>query len=91
MSKRPQFSLKAILVIIAVLAVPLGMLASGQWLLVRLAVCLACPTVGACAGYLCGGAKGASKGALIGLIILVLVSCLLPTFYPSTIFLSLIQ
>jgi len=86
MSERPQFSLKAILVIVTVLAALLAMAASGQWQLVRLAAFLACPTVGACAGYLCGGAKRASRGALIGLIVLVLSlvlsSCLIPTFPP---------
>ena len=52
MSKRPQFSLKAILVIITVLAVPLGMMVSGVHDLVQIGGTWLFPVLFGCIGYL---------------------------------------
>ena len=73
---RPQFSLKAILVIIAVLAVPLGMMVSGDAAAVLVGRILAPAALLGCIGYLIGGSNGAWAGAFIGLI----ANCLIPTF-----------
>ncbi len=68
MFKRPQFSLKALFVIIMVLAVPLGMLVSGDDVLAPIGELLASPVVCGCIGYLLGGWKRGWVGAFIGLI-----------------------
>jgi hypothetical protein len=81
MANRPQFSLKAVLIIIAVLSVPLAMMASGQKTLMALGVVLACPTLGACGGFLCNGDKGAPWGAFIGLVVAVVAAVVIPTLY----------
>ena len=72
---RTQFSLKAIMVIIAVLAVPLGMLVSGDYLyLVPLGGILVLPAVFACIGYLLRGWEGVVIGVLTGLVLFWLIT-----------------
>jgi hypothetical protein len=63
---RPQYSLKAILVIMAVLAVPLGLAAT--WELTEMAIALAITPsfVGGSIGYLIAGEKGALVGVTAG-------------------------
>jgi hypothetical protein len=82
MSKRPQFSLKAILVIVAVLAVPLALLGSGHprsFIPGYLAFCVA---VGGSVGYLLSGPKGVLTGVTVGLLLgVILGCCLVPTVY----------
>jgi len=64
MSKRPQFSLKALLVIIAVLAVPLAMMVSGVYVLAGGGAILAIPALFGSLGYLLRGRDGAAIGVL---------------------------
>ncbi len=66
MSKRPQFSLKAILVIIAVLAVPLAMMVSGQHHVSHFGYYTLFVVGGSSLGYLLGGWKYAFKGMAVG-------------------------
>ncbi|MBC8868009.1 MAG: hypothetical protein H8E44_01260 [Planctomycetes bacterium] len=66
MSKRPQFSLKAILVIIAVLAVPMALFATRNEQWEELGVILLFPVVGGCWGYVTAGWKGIAIGVSIG-------------------------
>jgi len=73
MSKRPQFSLKAILVIIAVLAVPLGMLVSGEYDLVAGGAILAIPALFGSMGYLLRGRDGAAIGVLTAIVAMCLI------------------
>jgi len=70
MANRPQFSLKAILGIMAVLSVPLAMLATQYGELAEFGLILALPVVGGCVGYCLGGWKHVGVGALIGLIVM---------------------
>jgi len=74
MPKRPQFSLKAILVIIAVLAVPLAMMVSGDGLLFLFGCFALCLAVGGSVGYLLGGSEGACVG--MGLVLSILYGLL---------------
>jgi len=71
MFERPQFSLKAILVIIAVLAVPLGMVVSGVPALVYLGGMSALPVLSGCIGYLVGGWRGLLIGMAAGALALI--------------------
>ena len=68
MPNRPQFSLRSILIIVAVLSVPLGMMVSPQALL---GVLLLLPVAGGCVGYLVGGRDKVVTGVLIGVIVFV--------------------
>ncbi len=72
MSKRPQFSLKALFIIIVVLAVPLAMLGSGDLDLLALGMHAIVPAVGGSLGYLLGGWKYAILGIGFGLCLAVL-------------------
>ena len=72
MSKRPQVTLKAILVIIAVLSVPLAMLGSGNRDLFTLGGLLAPPLLFGCIGYLVGGWRGLLMGMLAAVLALFL-------------------
>ncbi len=69
MSERPQFSLKAILVIIAVLSVPLAIM--------RVSVCggflYLFPVLLGSAGYLWGGKRGMHWGVGIALLVTVVL------------------
>jgi len=78
MSKRPQFSLKALLVIIAVLAVPLGMMVSGSVVLFALGYHGLFVAFGGSLGYLLGGSKGTALGSVLGVCSSFIVWCLLP-------------
>ena len=74
---RPQVSLKAILVIIAVLAVPLGMIASGPHYLAPLGVLLALPVLFGSIFYVISGWRGVP----IGVLLASLSYCLLGLLY----------
>ena len=76
MSKRPQFSLKAILVIIAVLAVPMGLMATWQLTTMAVAVLITPPTLGGCVGYFVAGRLGAVLGVAVGVASLILLALL---------------
>lgn len=69
MSKRPQFSLKVLFVIIVVLAVPLGMMASGNDSLFLLGIYTTCVNLGGSVGYLLGGWKWALLGTGMGTLV----------------------
>jgi len=77
MGGRWQFSLKAILVVIAVLSVPLAMIASRQGAFVLMAALILPAVIGACGGYLVKGWEGAqtwmSRGIMVVLIAYVLL------------------
>ncbi len=78
MSKRPQFSLKALFVITAALATPLAMLVSGDELLAIYGCVLLYPVLCSCIVCFLGGWKRALTGLFVGtvaylLIVLVLV------------------
>ena len=78
MPHRPQFSLKAILVIVAVLAVPLGLITAWELTTLALAALITPPILGGCAGYVIAGWRSALVGAGIGVasVILVFISLL---------------
>jgi len=82
MSERPQFSLKALLVIIAVLGVPLGMMGSVNDLLFLLGIYITCVNLGGSVGYLLGGGKWALLGTGIGTLaaMIALSAFLFPRF-----------
>ena len=78
MSKRPQFSLKALLVIIAVLAVPLAMMVHDADSLVEenlfaWGAFLALPVLFCCIGYLLGGWEGVLNGLLAALATMCII------------------
>lgn len=67
MSKRPQFSLKTVFVIIMVLAVPLGLMVATQDRLLALwGIALFIIIGTGCAGFLLGKWRGAWIGVVIG-------------------------
>lgn len=66
MSKRPQFRLKAILVIVAVLSVPMRMFASGHRHTTSFAYYTSSLADGGSLGHLAGGWKYAFKGVSLG-------------------------
>ena len=72
-SYRPQLSLRAILVIIAVLAVPLALMGSGNRELSELGLQLAPHLLFGCIGYLLGG----WRGMLMGVVMAFVAICLL--------------
>jgi len=72
MSKRPQFSLKVLFIITAVLAVPLGMMASGDEDLVQSGRMLVLPVLFGCIGYLLDGVRGVLLGLLPALSLTLL-------------------
>jgi len=74
MSERPQFSLKAILVIIAILSVPLGMMVSEDGRNILLGMIIALPILFGCIGYLLGKWAGVMIGVLISLVAIWLVA-----------------
>jgi hypothetical protein len=59
--------------------------ASGQKTLMALGIVLACPTLGACGGYLYNGDKGTPWGAFIGLVVAAVAAVVIPTFYSCVI------
>ena len=79
MPKRPQFSLKALLVIIAVLAVPLGMLVGGNGDLAAAGVVFALHALFGSIGYLLGRWTGAAIGVLLAFIAMCLTGYLYVT------------
>ena len=85
MSKRPQFSLKALLVIIAVLAVPLGMMVVGDRIGDRdcalFGAVYALPVLFGCIGYLLGGWRGVAIGVVTTLVAMLYTLLL---FYVDT-------
>lgn len=78
MPNRPQFSLLAVLVIIAVLAVPLAMIATHAAVPVFIAGLLLFPILGGSVGHLVGGKRLAGIGVLIGLLASVVFACVWP-------------
>ena len=66
---RPQFSLKAMLLIVAVLAVPLGMMVSADHLLFLFGCYALCIGIGGSVGYLLGGWERACVGMGIGMLL----------------------
>ena len=72
MTARSQFNLKAILVIIAVVSVPLAMVGSGFAAVVFGALAVLLSAAGAIVGYLGGGQKNAQIGFYLGLAVAVL-------------------
>ena len=78
MPNRPQFSLKAILVIVAVLSVPLAMFATRNGLPRLWGVVLLFPILGGCVGYLAGGGHRAGTGIAIGILASIVFACLWP-------------
>jgi len=72
MTGRSQFNLKAILVIIAVVSLPLAMVGSGFAAVVFGALAVLLSAAGAIVGYLGGGQKAATRGFYAGLAIAVL-------------------
>lgn len=73
MATRWQYSLKAILLIVAVLSMPLAMAVSGIPLLIGLGVFSAFPLVGGSIGYVIRGWDGARKGVDIGSMIIIVL------------------
>ena len=67
MANRPRYSLKAMLVFIAMLSVPLAMIQGHGW--EGLGVLLLFPVVGGAIGYLIDGMDGLEKGMIFGLLI----------------------
>ena len=80
MSGRPQFSLSALLVIIAVLSVPLAMMVSGKPSVLILGYFALLTGGGGSLGYLLGGEAGVLPGMALGFFLsLVLATmCGLP-------------
>ena len=76
---RPRFGLRAILVIIAVLAVPLGVVTTWELTTLALAALITPPILGGCLGYVIAGWKGALVGLGIGVasVILLFISLLI--------------
>lgn len=72
MTTRRQFSLFAILVIIAALSVPLAMVGSGFAAVVFGVLTVLLSTAGAVVGYFSGGQRAARLGFYIGLAVAVL-------------------
>lgn len=68
MSKRPQYSLQAILVIMAVLSGPLGIMASRNPDLDGLGGILLLPALFCCMGYLLRGWEGVVIGAIMAVV-----------------------
>jgi hypothetical protein len=75
---RPQYSLKAILVIVAVLAVPLGMVVSGNDVLFGLGCFSLFVAGGGSLGYLVGGWKYALLGMAVGVCVAFVADRLVP-------------
>ena len=75
MSKRPQFSLKALFIIIVVLAVPLGMFTSGNTTLFIVGYLASFVQAGGILGYLRGGWKSAKLGMALGLCGALIFPC----------------
>jgi len=67
MPARPQFSLKAILVIIAVLSVPLAMMRMSVWI----GVLFLLPALSGSVGYLLGGKERMPYWLAAGLLVMV--------------------
>jgi len=74
MSKRPQFSLKALFVITAILAVPLALLGSEGRILFNLGLFALSLAGGGSLGYLLGGWRYAIVGVALGWYLAVCVS-----------------
>jgi hypothetical protein len=79
-TNRPQFSLKAVLNIIAVMSVPLAMIATQNLLLIVWGILLLFPFSGGCTGYLLGGWQRAGDGILFGILANGFLVCLWPYF-----------
>ncbi len=71
---RPQFSLKVILVIMAVLQIPLILLVSGDGHLISLGMITALPILSGCIGYLLGKWAGVVIGVLMSPVAMYLVA-----------------
>lgn len=76
---RPQFSLKAIMVTITVLAVPLGMIVSGNHLLFLAGELALFVGVPGSVGYLFGGWQHAKLGMALGALAAIALCCLVGT------------
>jgi len=76
---KPQFSLKAMLIITAALSVPLGMIATENVVAGLLGVMLLFPALGGCVGYLAGGWQRVGAGVPLGII----TSCVYACFWPG--------
>ena len=81
MSKRPQFSLKALLVIIAVLSVPLAMMGSEDRILFAFGCFVLLLTGGGTLGYLLGGWNYAIVGVLFGWFLALTIPLFLPDLF----------
>jgi len=73
---RQQFSLKAIMVIVVVLSLPLGMTVSGEPGLAATGPMLAIPVLLGCIGYLFGRWTGAGIGVLLACIAMCFIAYL---------------
>ena len=69
MPNRPSYSLKAILVIIAVLSVPLGMIAARERSWMICGVGLLAVAISVCVGSFTRGWRGVSTDLMIGFVI----------------------
>ena len=74
MSKRPQFSLKVLFIIIVVLAVPLGMMVSGNVVLSVVGYHALFLAGGASLGYTAGGRKIAFCGVVLGIYLALVLT-----------------
>jgi hypothetical protein len=82
MTLKPRFTLKAILVIVAALSVPVGMMSSGIVSLIILGTLIVLPVVGGCVGYVVAGWAGAGLGVSIGCSLVLVSGLLLFLFGP---------
>ncbi len=76
---RPQFSLKAILVIVAVLSVPFAMFVS-KGILHPIGGIILVPTIATCAGYLVRGWYGAIWGLVFSPVLGAILTAILMLF-----------
>ena len=73
---RSQFSLRATLVIILLLSVPLGLAATWELTKMAVAVLITPPALGGCVGYVVAGRLGAILGVAVGVASLILLPLL---------------
>ncbi len=77
MPNRPQYTLKALLVIITALSVPLAVIGRSMSLE---SVLLLFPVVGGNAGYLIDGRDGICPGLAGGIVAAIIIGLSLPTY-----------